>query len=475
MKKMLAILCSLALVCSMFLGSSTETRAVEPDSKELKVTMTPQKELVAGEEVTFNISVTNPTEESMTVNGFDKYIIAPEANGTPFGKLFDEEGQEIVDNSDGWLVNGIDFAGKETKNFTLTGTLPETWGEWWIIRIQVMDGAGMWYGSAEWFVEPGSGEGGEEKPEASVDWEKGEYSEAGKTYYLLDVEFGDGVLGYQINWSGPEDVKMVEKDGKTYYFVLPNSQYPLNYSFDIDEKYKDMNNPGGLKDGYEMQVVLASGEGQAKPAGHGAPEWVIQFTTSKASTFEVSVVEKKTDTPDTKPENAKEIVDKNSGVSMKLPATAPEGLTLKVTASNGKAEKDAVAKLVNIDGDKIKTFDLSLMKDGVVWEYDGQFKSTVTLPVPEGWNLDLLGLYYFDEATGKATAVPFTVDKENGTISFETDHFSRFVLVQKEAEQTASVTAKSPKTGDEANTALYTMMLFVAGATMVASLRRKRA
>lgn len=126
MKKMLAILCSLALVCSMFLGSSTETRAAEPDSKELKVTMTPQKELVAGEEVTFNISVTNPTEESMTVNGFDKYIIAPEANGTPFGKLFDEEGQEIVDNSDGWLVNGIDFAGNETKNFTLTGTLPET-------------------------------------------------------------------------------------------------------------------------------------------------------------------------------------------------------------------------------------------------------------------------------------------------------------------------------------------------------------
>ena len=166
----------------------------------------------------------------MIVNKFDKHIIAPEANGTPFGKLFDEKGNEIVNNSDGWLVNGIDFAGNETKNFTLTGTLPETWGEWWIIRIQVMDGAGMWYGSAEWFVEPGSGEGGEEKPEASVDWEKGEYSEAGKTYYLLDVEFGNGVLGYQINWSGPEDIKMVEKGGKTYYFVLPNSQYPLNYS-----------------------------------------------------------------------------------------------------------------------------------------------------------------------------------------------------------------------------------------------------
>lgn len=95
MKKMLAILCSLVLVCSMFLGSTTETRAAEPASNELKVTMTPQKELVAGEEVTFNISVTNPTEESMTVNKFEKYIIAPEANGTPFGELFDENGKKL--------------------------------------------------------------------------------------------------------------------------------------------------------------------------------------------------------------------------------------------------------------------------------------------------------------------------------------------------------------------------------------------
>lgn len=201
--------------------------------------------------------------------------------------------------------------------------------------------------------------------------------------------------------------------------------------------------------------------------------------------------------PDAEPEEpeqeeSKQITDKNSSVSMNLPAKASEGLSLKVSESNGAEEKEAVSKLVQIDGDKIKTFDLSLMKDGKVWEYNGQFKSKVTLPVPEGWNLDRLDLYYFDEAANKATAVSFTVDKGNRTITFETDHFSRYVLVQKAEAQADSgktdsdkvnsskVNADkadiktSPKTGDTANTTLYTVMLLAAGIVVVACARKRR-
>lgn len=115
-----------------------------------------------------------------------------------------------------------------------------------------------------------------------------------------------------------------------------------------------------------------------------------------------------------------------------------------------------------------------MWKDGKEWKYDGQFKSRVTLPVPEGWNLDLLGLYYFDKTANKASTVPFTVNKANRTITFETDHFSKFVLVERAAGQGESA-SDTPKTGDQANTAVYMMLVLAAGAVVVISMRKRRA
>lgn len=321
---------------------------------------------------------------------------------------------------------------------------------------------------------------------ADIDWEKGEYRLAnGKTYYMLDMKLGNGVLGYETIWSGPEDVREAVKDGKTYYFLLPNSEYPLSYMFDIDAKYKDTNNPISIKDGYKIQVKVVSGDGKAEPAGHGAPDWAINFTASKATTFEVSVVEEGI----SEPEETTMITDDSgkSGVSVQLPAEAPEGLTLKVTESDGTEEKEAVSKLVQVEGDKIKTFDLSLFMGDKEWNYDGQFKSTVTLPVPEGWNIGALGLYYFDEAANKVTAVPFTVDKANNTLAFETTHFSRFVMVQKDVKagssdntgkpegQNNAQNTNVPKTGDDTTVVLCMVMLFAAGVAIAGYARKRRA
>lgn len=177
---------------------------------------------------------------------------------------------------------------------------------------------------------------------------------------------------------------------------------------------------------------------------------------------------------ETKPEKPEVVLTDKSGVTMEIPASAPSNLTLKVEETNSKAEKEVISKLVQINGNNIKTFDLSLWKDGKEWKYDGQFKSRVTLPVPEGWNLDLLGLYYFDETANKASTVPFTVNKANRTITFETDHFSKFVLVERAAGQGES-TSDTPKTGDQANTAVYMMLVLAAGAVVVISMRKRRA
>lgn len=118
----------------------------------------------------------------------------------------------------------------------------------------------------------------------------------------------------------------------------------------------------------------------------------------------------------------------------------------------------------------MRTFELSLWKDGKEWNYNGQFKSKVTLPVQEGWNLDAHGLYYYDEATNKASEVAFTVDKKNRTVTFETNHFSKYVLVEKAAENASTV---SPKTGDHVNIALYIILAAVTGAVIVSAKRRR--
>ena len=206
-------------------------------------------------------------------------------------------------------------------------------------------------------------------------------------------------------------------------------------------------------------------------------------------------------------------LEDESGVTMHLPENAPDNLELKVTVSGGSEEREAVAKVAEIEGDKIKTFDLSLLLDGQPYDYDGQFSSTVSLPVPEGWDMDKLVLYYFDEAAGTVTPVEFRADTEKSLIIFETNHFSRYVLAQ-EAEAAAVIpetpgsesgsepdsgqagkpetstgsepdgsaavqtdskvnkVSKAPKTGDETNVWLYLVLLTGAGAVTAGIYKR---
>ncbi len=182
-------------------------------------------------------------------------------------------------------------------------------------------------------------------------------------------------------------------------------------------------------------------------------------------------------------------ITNESGVTMVLPEGAPDHLELKVTVSSGAEEKAAVQKVIQVDGDKIKTFDLSLLFNGQPYEYNGQFSSTVSIPVPEGWNLDALALYYFNESTKEVTPILFSIDRENGTVVFATNHFSKYILAQKdvagedETKETAKETTQkestkvtdTPKTGDSANVGLYTALLIISalGIAAVALLRKK--
>ena len=218
------------------------------------------------------------------------------------------------------------------------------------------------------------------------------------------------------------------------------------------------------------------------PNGEELVDWTkidqmeISFQYELDDTYKMKYVYVPVEIKASSPENTTTITN-SSGVTMVLSENAPDNLELKVAVSTGADEKSAIEKIIKIDGDKIKTFDLSLLLNGQAYEYNGQFTSTVSLPIPDGWDMSKLALYYFNEDTKEVTPVTFSVDKEKGTVVFSTSHFSKYVLVQKDTatEESKQVT-DNPKTGDQTNLGLYTSLFVVSllGIAVLAILKKKK-
>ena len=184
-----------------------------------------------------------------------------------------------------------------------------------------------------------------------------------------------------------------------------------------------------------------------------------------------------------------------SGVSMTFPGNVAANLALRVVVTNGEIERNAVEEVTQIESDRIKTFDLSLWQNGGPYIYQGQFDSTISIPIPDGWDVNQLLFYYFNENTNKVESVPFEVDRENLHVVFDTTHFSRYILVQKASAETNdfndSVTTQSdnrkkdniernsitntsnPQTGDTTKIEFYGISLVVMGVIVIVILRKR--
>lgn len=186
-------------------------------------------------------------------------------------------------------------------------------------------------------------------------------------------------------------------------------------------------------------------------------------------------------------------LEDESGVTMTLPESESENMQLKVVVTNGETERYAVEKVVQIDENKIQTFDVSLLKNGEPYVYNGQFESVISLPIPGGWDINRLVLYYYNDVTGEVESVPFSVDIENSMVTFNTTHFSKYVLAQKAVSPSSEITDnqtnstednqtltenetgnKIPQTGDADDSGLYTAILIIVGFAIVAFVCNKK-
>lgn len=150
-----------------------------------------------------------------------------------------------------------------------------------------------------------------------------------------------------------------------------------------------------------------------------------------------------------------------------------------------QAATDAVVAAVDGVTGHPYVFDIHLANtDGSVFTIPEGEKVTVTLPIPKGLSAE--GLRVFHVANdGTVTDMNAVVDAEAGTVSFETTHFSTFVLANvKVAGPTTPPTTTAPsteneggglpKTGDASVATLALGALAAAGAGLVAISRRTR-
>lgn len=156
LKNRLAVICTcLAVLCTTLFVGAMEVRA-EENWGAFQVKLTTSDSVKAGNDVTFKVSITNTTDKSVKIswinplyyrdcNNSDKYP------GVEFGKLSDNTGNPVY-NEDGSLIKKITFASKEKKTFTLSGTIPKTWGKKGQILVVVGSESGKngYYGQGEY-------------------------------------------------------------------------------------------------------------------------------------------------------------------------------------------------------------------------------------------------------------------------------------------------------------------------------------
>ena len=139
------------------------------------------------------------------------------------------------------------------------------------------------------------------------------------------------------------------------------------------------------------------------------------------------------------------ITKTDNNTNIKLEASTniiPDDTVLKIEEITSGTTYDNIKN--NLSGiNQFKVFDITLKVNDTVVQPNGKVK--VYIPIPTGFDASKLIVYRVED-NGNKTECPVTV--ANGYASFETDHFSVYILGEKTE---ANNDNKLPQTGEEPN------------------------
>ena len=159
-----------------------------------------------------------------------------------------------------------------------------------------------------------------------------------------------------------------------------------------------------------------------------------------------------------------------------------------LSVSNVATDKLVAVAKEKLGNMKYTVMDITLMKNGVAVQPKG--KVTVSIDVPKGYDGAKCKVYYI---ANDGTFTDMKATFASGKLSFDTDHFSQYAIVEGTVNSTVTNTTgtqditadstttnttgtqtASPKTGDVSNMVMWTFMMMVCGAAFVILVRNKR-
>lgn len=261
--------------------------------------------------------------------------------------------------------------------------------------------------------------------------------------------FKNGVL-YEIRHIGAEE-------------TIPVITVPSSISSDEMNKYvikilKECN-----KDVKEINSITKgatiSGNQWTKEVKDGYTVKGISMYNGKQNEFTSHVIIRKEVAPVTK-------TDTTTNIKLQADTNIVPANTVLEVEPVTEGQTYNTVKTVLTDVAKIKVFDINLLSNGVKIQPNGKVK--ISIPIPTEFDTSKLVVY---RITDNGEKVKYNVTVENNNATFETDHFSTYVLAE-EGEQTTGVKQgekdNTPKTGTN-NMTLYILgtVALITGAGIV--------
>lgn len=308
----------------------------------------------------------------------------------------------------------------------------------------------------------------------------------GKTYTVLRLRFGGGKTQLDNSWKVGQyklsDIQFTDNaDNKVFYnqdkLVALNGLLTINVkgyapasdngtsSEDSSSDYSDSDTSSNTTDVTSTRNPVTSSTGTAAvenkvtTSASGEATATIKLPANdKVANLDVNTLDAQ----------AKAVLDQAFSFDVKAGnGVIPSGASMKISKVVTGTEYSNAKAVTNAVSDKIAVFEIDLLNSNDV-KVQPNGKVSITTDIPNGFDPSRVVVYRLS-ADGKSyTKLTSTVS--GGKISFETDHFSTYIVAQ---ESVTKVTDKAPVTADKAPLALLAFVLLSAGATLVAGTVRK--
>lgn len=225
-----------------------------------------------------------------------------------------------------------------------------------------------------------------------------------------------------------------------------------------------------------MKASLKSETGKTEVSTDTNGDVVADITAKEVDERELEDADGNKITVEDLDEDAKAVIGQKFDFSLKAAKEViPDNTQLSVAKVVSGKEYNSAKNATKDYAAKIAVFDITLLdKDNVKVQPNGKLQ--ITTEIPAGYNAERVAVYRLSEDGN--TFVKLSSKVTDGKVTFETDHFSTYMIVE-EKENVAAPSPVVPEdkvdTADSSNVFVYVLMLLLAGMTAVTVYGKKRA